>query len=307
MKFSHYCLSTLLLFLVFPAISMAQDDNPDENEDLSVGLNGIKGFHAGFYLGAYFANNANTEIYDGYGIDLNGEKNTFFNSFMYRKIVIENGSSLNGQPDNIATQLKVQAGEWTFEEADMPNSMKYKPAFLLGIHLNYGFSKRESILLNLNFARLTAAGIFTIETIKPGNANQLYPTVNTFPIRGNEQRMMLQLGYNRIFGNNKFVNFFAEAGFCLNYAKVLKNFVQINDLQLDLMSFSNQNGFNYNEPKQYTGVGFGVFGGAGLYIRLSQKYTVKVLYTPSLEKVNIGLNPQSGLQHAVGLRIFYRI
>lgn len=299
--------SVILLFMDHSRV-VAQDDNPDPDEDLTVNLSGVEGFHFGFFLGAYFPNNSTASIYDGYGIDLNGEKNSFTNSYMYRKIVLEN-SGLNGQPDRIAEQLEIQPGPgaWTFDESNMPENLKYKPAFLLGIHLNYGISKKGSVLLNLNFARVTATGVFTIITPKPPGANQFYQTIHTFALRGSEQRSMFQLGYNHIFGNHKYVNFFAEAGMCVNYAKMLKNFIQINALTLDLTTFNNQGGYNYYEPKEYTGWGLGVFGGLGLYLRLNSKFTAKVLYNPSYEKINIGLNPSTNLQHTAGLRIYYRI
>lgn len=310
--FNMLKIKQIIIFFLFSYFSLiacdlkGQNDNPDENEDLTTTLSGVKGFHIGFFLGAGFANNATASIYDGYGININGDKNTFIESYLYRKIVLEN-SGLNGQPDNIAAQLQVQPGEWRFDETDMPVSLKYKPAFLLGIHLNYGLGRKESILLNMNFARYTVTGNFTIITPKPPNANQYYQTIHTFPLRGQEQRMSMQLGYNRIFGNNKYVNFFAEAGLCINYAKLQKNFIQINELRLDLTSFSNQPGYNNYEPNQYTGWGFGVFGGMGLYFRLNSRYTATVVYNPTFEKINIGLNPKANIQHAIGLRVYYNL
>jgi len=299
----------LLLALLLSMSSLqvkAQDLEEDDDLEELDGLQGIKGFHVGFYLGGFFANKSTTGLYDGYGFDLNGERNTFANSFMYRKIFYEYGGG-NGQTDIIAEQMNVDPGTWHFTESDMPSNLKYKPAFMLGLHLNHGFTKRDNLLLNLNFARLTVEGNFTITIDKPPNQNQFFKTIYDYPLRGNEQRMQLQLGYGRIFGNNKFVNFFAEAGFSVNYAKLQKYFIQIESLRIDLTSFSNLGGYNYIEPEQYIGWGVGVFGGAGVYLRLNSRYTAKILYAPSYEKVNIGLEPKATLQHNAGLRIYYRL
>ncbi len=304
MKKFYYLL--LGLSLLMPQLANAQDDEMD-NDDLDVpGLQGNNGFHFGFNLGAYFANRSTASLYDGYGFDVNGDKNTFENSFLYRKIVLENGG-MNGTQDNIALQLKVNHEDWTFDKTDMPNSVRYKPAFLLGIHLNYGFRKRESIIFNLNFARINAEASFTIGTIPPAGSNQLYPSVHTFPLRGSENRTMMQLGYSHIFGNNKYIDFFAEGGLSINFAKLQKYFGQVNDLRLDLTTFNYQNGFTNYEPQHYSGWGFGAFAGAGVYVRVSSKYTAKVLYSPSYEKINLGLAPSAHAQHSVLVRIYYTI
>ncbi len=296
--------SLICLFLNgFPPV-LAQEDNTEEDFSETTSLTGIKGFHVGFYLGANFANNETARIYDGYGFDYAGNKNTFENSYMFRKLYIENGG-FNGQQDRIAEQLKVNHEDWYFNEDDMPSNIRYKPSFLLGLHLNYGISKREAILFNLNFSQISVTGNFTLNIVPPSGSNQLYPSIRHFPLLGKEQRMMFQLGYSRIFGNHKFINFMAEAGLTMNYAKVLKNFIYVENLKMDLMSFTNFGGYNYTEPEYYRGVGFGAFAGLGLCFRLNAKYTATLLYSPSYEKYKIGINPGAGLQHAAGLRVYY--
>src|SRR3989304_5492390 len=51
-----------------------------------------KGFRAGLYVGALFPNKYTSKFYDGYGYDMEGKRNDFWNadweksSFMWRKI-----------------------------------------------------------------------------------------------------------------------------------------------------------------------------------------------------------------------------
>jgi hypothetical protein len=293
-----------LFLLSFPVIAKAQEemDNLDDTE--ITGLQSVKGFHFGFNLGAYFPNKYPAGLYDGYGFDINGNKNTFINSLMYRKIVVESGGQ-NGNGDLIAEQLGVQAGQWHFFESNMPVDLEYKTGFLLGIHANYGFSKRESFIFNFNYTKLTITGNFTIETVPPIGSNQLYETIHNFPLRGKEDRTFIQLGYSRIFGNNKVINPVVEGGFSVNYAGMTKYFIQINDLTLDLTTFNNVYGYTDYKPEEYTGWGFGVFAGLGTYIRVSKKYTAQVLYSPSYDKINIGLEPKAQLQNAFSIRIYY--
>lgn len=294
----------LLLLLFIPLHAWAQEDMDNLDDTEVIGLQSIKGLHFGFNLGAYFANDYPAMLYDGYGFDINGNKNTFINSLMYRKIVVEN-SGQNGQGDLIAEQLGVQAGQWSFDESNMPVDYEYKTSFLLGLHFNYGFSKREAFIFNFNYTRLTVTANFTIETDPPIGSNQLYPSIHNYPLRGTEDRTFIQLGYSRIFGNHKVINPVAEAGISVNYAGMQKYFIMIEDLKLDLTTFNYMYGYTDYKPEQYTGWGFGAFAGMGAYVRLSRKYSLEVLYSPSYEKINIGLEPKPKLQQAASIRIYY--
>ena len=297
----------LPFYLCFNGLpAMAQDDVTEEEEATPAGsLEQNKGFHVGFYIGAYFPNKHSANIYDGYGFDVNGKKNSFSNSLMYRKIVQENDPAITGYNDRVAEALGVpNHSDWRFDETDMPINMKYNVAFQLGIELQYGLNKKESILLNLNFAKLTASGNFTIRTINPGTSNT-FPNLQTFGIIGSEQRTLLQLGYSRILGNNDKMNFFVEAGLCMNYSKFLKNTIQINSLTIDLTDYTQIQGYPVYQPLEYNGWGIGGFAGFGVNISASAKYTVQFLYTPSYETINLGEDTKPALQHSAGLRAYY--
>ncbi|CAN5677249.1 hypothetical protein BH11BAC1_BH11BAC1_10910 [soil metagenome] len=303
MKSTLTLLISFLIILNFSMQASAQDENNDE--DSTISYKGARGFHIGFYMGAFFPNKNSTIIYDGYGYDVNGNRNEFSNSFMYRRIVTENDPN-NGGTDRIATELGVVNHEdWSFDETDMPTNLKYSTAFLFGLALNYGLDQKQSIIANLNFAKLRVTGNFTIETRSSTNP-QLGDKNYQFALVGSEQRMMFQLGYSRILGDNEKGNFFIEAGLCVNNAKVEKNFVQINNLELDLTSFDqNVVGGSSVYVGHYTGWGFGAFAGVGLNLTMNPKYTIQFLYTPSYETINLGQDPVTAIQHSIGLRAYY--
>src|ERR1044072_765972 len=96
----------LLLLLVKPVL--AQDNTEESNTGKPLKT---KGLNLGLYLGTYFANKYTATLYDGYGFDVDGNRNSFENSFMYNKIILEYGGGY-GQPDLIAQALGVQHGEW---------------------------------------------------------------------------------------------------------------------------------------------------------------------------------------------------
>ncbi len=295
---------TGLIIQLQTSIVIAQDESADEN--ISVTYKGEKGFHVGFYIGAFFPDKKSTVVYDGYGYDENGNRRDFSNSFMYRKIIQEN-DPVNGLADRIAPELGVVNHEdWRFDETGMPTNLKYSTGFLFGLAVHYGIDKQQAIIANLNFAKLRVVGNFTIETRNTVNQQLQGWTNNQFAIVGGEQRMMIQLGYSRILGLNEKLNFFAEGGLCMNNTRVEKNFVQINSLEIDLTNFDqNSQGLSNLYYEQYTGWGFGGFAGLGLNLTMNPKYTIQLLYTPSYEEVNLGPDPSTSLQHAAGLRAYY--
>ena len=286
--------------------SFAQDETTNNDEEKPVKTKSGKGLHAGLYVGSYFANKYTAILYDGYGVDMEGNRNTFATSFMSRKINDEYGGN-NGQPDLIAQQLGVDHGMWSFTESDMPINIKYNVAFMVGLATKLGINKKEAIILNVNSVKLTASGNFTITLDKPLNSNQLYGQYRTFGIRGTEQRLFLQLGYSRIVGDNDNLNFLVEGGLTGNTVKFDKNQIQINNLTLDLTTYYNLPGYAVYRPKGFSGFGLGAFAGLGFNLSMSDKATVQLLYTPSFEKINIGFSPTAKLQNAAGLRFYYNI
>ena len=297
--------NTLLTFLlIIPSIIYAQDEEELEKEPLKKDK---KGFYSGIYVGSLFANKNTAGLYDGYGYDFNGNKNNFANSFMFRKIIIEYGGG-NGQPDRIAQTLNVNSGDWAFDESDMPVNLKYNPSFSVGLQNRYCINNRDALILNINASKLTVNGNFTIITRNAqAISGQLTNNIKTFSITGGEQRIMTQLGYQRVLGDNDKLNAFVEFGAIMTMAKFEKNAVQINNLNIDLTTFYNVQGYETYRAKNLTGIGFGVFGGLGLMLTSSPKWTIQVVYNPSIEKINIGNPRKYSIQNTLGLRAYYNL
>jgi hypothetical protein len=296
----------LVIYFLAGKSTIAQSTE-EEEEQVGPELKS-KRFHIGLYVGSYFANNETADVYDGYGYDLGGAPNNFLNSFMYTKIINQYGGFF-GQPDYIAEALGVQHGEWTFNESDMPVNMRYNVAFLVGINGRIKVSEMGSILLHANASKLSISGNFTISTIPQLNANQLQKSVRTFAIKGGEQRILFQAGYQHMTGEaSQKINFLVEGGLNVTLAKFDDNVIQINNLLIDITTY-----FDPLQPnatataRRPGGVGFGAFGGAGLNFNVNSKTQVQLLYTPTLEQVKVELNPSYKLQNALGLRLYYSL
>ncbi|MGQ0829118.1 MAG: hypothetical protein ACT4ON_12075 [Bacteroidota bacterium] len=287
--------------------SIAQESTEEEN---AAPVTNRKGFHVGLYVGAYFANKSTAHAYNGYGYDIDGNRNNFENSFMNNKIRNEYGGyGYSGQPDQIAEALGVDYQSWTFSESDMPVNMRYVPAFLIGLQCKYSVDNKNIILLNVNAAKLTITGNFTI--IKPlqANSTQVNDRIQAFPIKGGEQRLMIQIGYQHLFGDSEKINFLAEGGMNITLAKFDKNEILINNLYIDLTTPYYHPG-SYNPAymvRKPIGTGFGAFCGIGINLNMSAKWITQLVYNPSYEGINIVPNAQLKMQHAIGLRMYYNL
>lgn len=305
MKKTVYIRTVLFILLLSAGHStFAQDDAPDNDPPPSPTKSK---FLTGFYVGSYFANKYSASAYNGYGFDVNGQRNTFENSFMHQKIINEYGGGY-GQHDYIADALGVDQGRWEFNESDMPINMHYTPAILVGFNFKIPVQKKSAIIFNLNGTKLGIEGNFTITTLKPQNPNPaLNNNIQTFAIRGGEQRLFTQLGYQHVFGQEEDgINFFLEAGFIGTLTKFDKNTIYINTLQIDLTYYVNQTLYASPGPtKRPVGFGIGAFAGTGMNIDINPKFTLQFLYQLSQEKINIGTNPKLKFQNGLGLRVYY--
>jgi hypothetical protein len=303
-----------LIFCILTYNLNAQDtENFDNDSTYQPSIH--KGFHAGLYVGAFWANKNTAYLYDGYGFDQNGQRNTFANSILYNQIVNIYGGGYGGV-DLIAQLLNVAHADWYFNEQDMPTNLKYTTTYLVGLNTRYQIHKKASITLNINASKLIVNGKFTISSMSTSNGFQNQTKLNQFTITGAEQRLMFQLGYQRILGNHEKLNFMVEGGLNIIFSKAQKNQAFLysadlnnpqNNITIDLMSVYNQSPYNFYSAKYLVGAGIGAFAGIGLHLTINPKYTVQLLYNPSYDRVSLGYNPQFKLQHGVGLRIYYNM
>lgn len=294
----------------------AQEYEPSEEDSTSLTAIVKKGFHAGIYVGAYWANKSTAYLYDGYGFDQNGQRNSFTNSVLYNQIVNVYGSG-NGGTDYIAQLLNVNPGDWYFNEQDMPINLRYTTTYLIGLNTRYRINKKESITLNAYGTKLAVNGKFTISSVTStnfGSGSSSQARINEFTIVGAEQRLMFQLGYQRILGDNEKLNFMVEGGLNIILAKAQKNQAILtssnpnlsqNSITIDLMNIYNLPPYNFYTSKYMTGVGIGFFGGFGLNLNINPRYSIQLLYSPSFDRISLGYEPKFKLQHGVGLRVYY--
>jgi len=263
-----------------------------------------KGLSMGLSVGAYFANKHTALLYDGYGFDVEGNRQNFENSFMYNKIVLEYGGGY-GQTDYIAQELGVAHGEWTFNESDMPNNMRYMPAFIVGLQARYSVDSKNAILVNVNGSKINVSGNFTITTTSSTPINQVPKNIQTFAIRGVEQRLLLQFGYQRLLGESEKFNVLVEGGLNVTIAKFDKNEILINNLLIDLTQSLNSAAFPSYVIRKPVGTGFGAFAGLGVNASMSDNVKIQLVYNPTYEQIKLGKDSKLKFQHSINLRMYY--
>lgn len=306
------CKYLLLPLLLLQAITLFSQD--DFETDTTKATFSEKGFHAGLYVGAYWANKYTAYLYDGYGFDEIGQRNTFANSILYNQIVNVYGGG-NGGPDLIAQLLNVNHGDWYFNEQDMPFNLRYTTTYMVGLNTRYKINKKAGITLNIYGSSLVVNGKFTISTVNTGPTLPNQSKLNQFTITGKEQRLMFQLGYQRLIGKHEKFNLMVEGGLNIIMSKAQKNQAYLtseanngaNNIYIDLMAIYNQSPYNYYSTKYLIGVGIGAFGGLGFNYNINRKYSIQLLYNPSYDRINIGITPKFKLQHGAGLRIYYNL
>lgn len=291
-----------IILFFFVASAYSQDTLSDEESEPKPRKE--KGFQAGFFAGTYLANKYTSTLYDGYGLDVNGNKNTFYNSALYTQIVVVNGG-YNGQPDRIAEALGVQHGEWSFSESDMPVNLKYAIAFMAGGSLRYQINEQSSFLLNANTSKLTVNGEFTIVTQTISNGSLQPQQIRTCALAGSEQRVLLQFGYQHMLNEDAKVSPFMEYGLNVTMSKFIRNLANVNGLLLDLS-------YNYLYPRgsaersQYlSGVGLGAYAVLGINFNLGSRWLMQFAYSPTYEQIKLGADPKRKVNHAFGVRGYY--
>ncbi len=305
-------LLTCLCFSTF--ISKAQENDNNVADSTSGEPRLRKTFHLGLIVGAYWANKSTAYLYDGYGFDQNGQRNSFANSVLYNQIVNVYGGG-NGGTDLIAQLLNVDHKDWYFNEQDMPFNLKYTTTYLVGLNMRYQVNKKSNITLNINGTKISVNGKFTISSTTTSNGFTSQAKQNQFTIVGAEQRLMFQLGYQRIIGNNEKLNLMVEGGLNFILSKAQKNQALLtsdnnggqNNIYIDLMTAYQQPPYNYYAAKYFIGAGIGAFGGIGLHLTINPKYTIQLLYAPSYDRIGLGYAPSFKMQHGVGLRVYYNL
>jgi hypothetical protein len=229
-------------------------DEDEEQEDT------IRGFSYGLNLGSYFGSSKTANFYNG-TCPIDGYINEAAQVRCYTieerldpSVFITDGQYINNQ---------IGSSGYTFPYDTYPTNMRYNPALFVGLQLKYNFSRYESIVLNINATKLTAAGQFTIQFIGTPAQPNAQSDVRLFSIAGSEQRANINLGYRQGWMMGDASNFYMQFGGSMLATKWTKNYIQVANRSFDLITSAPIAGQTANSAQAQAGVGFGGYGAAG--------------------------------------------
>lgn len=269
----------------------------------------ISGLYIGLNLGAYFANNNSAYVYGGYGYQRDGTINSFANAWL--------NLSLQGNPEAVrrtSTALGLAEGEWAFAESDMPGLMQFGASFMYGGHLRYMFNADFGVYGELNATNPVTTGEFTIQTFSASPDPTQNQPLRRFGIRGEEERLMINIGLHRVLMREKFerdgrsttILPYVDVGLNTTFTKFEANFYSLDDgVNRDLTLFFNAQNQFVDQANLLTGVGFGGFASLGGQITLGSKFTINMGYNASFEQIKLGEVNERGIQHQLIFKAIY--
>lgn len=305
----------LLILVLFTAVlANAQVYNYEDGEAPPRDQDSISGFTFGFNIGYYFANPATAVLYDGSGFDRDGNRYTDLRNFwLYRAIYSDIRGGSNDQVDPAIVEILDPATFVAFTESDMPFNMRYGPSFMYGAHVGYSFTGNFSMFFEVNGTNPVTVSEFTIQVNPGASADPSPDNLRRFQIRGEEQRLIFNLGAKKTLGNNEFFRPYLEGGVNSTFAKFESNVINLESstnnfvppLVKDITRYQTNIGGNIEQARNLTGVGFGAFAGLGGQLTMGDKFILNLGYIASYEQVKLGYVESRNFQHIIVLRVIY--
>ncbi len=260
-----------------PAINLLYEDDEEPEED------SIRGLGFGINLGAYFGNAKTANFYNG-TCPVEGFLNE---AAQVRCYTIEERLDPSVFIQDGAYIKNFYGAESYFLPYDAyPTNMRYNPAMSIGLQLKYNFNRYAALILNVNAAKLVAAGQFTMQFVGTPAQFNGQSDVRLFSIAGGEQRMNINLGYRQGWMMGNFSNFYIQIGGSTLFTKYTKNTVFVAEKTYDLITSAPVIGQTAATAQAQAGIGFGGYASTGVEFWVG-RYSFDISFGLAREKVKI--------------------
>ncbi len=257
-----------------------------------------RGFTFAMDLGVYLASKKTANLYNGSGLaNINAQSNWLsveerFTSVGFNQqanIVQEMntnpalsqysgtivGFALNGNPSS--------------EDYSYARDMNYTPSFFFGLNATYHLSDYWGIVGKVSVANLVTTAVYTMELFGPLPPQNASEVIEVFNIRGEEQRVHLDLGFKNTSYNDYGFKWFWGAGASLVGAQIQQNTAFIGETPYDLIFQNNGNQqflqeFNANQ----TLYNFGFYANTGWEFEYKERYDVGIGFNLSRDVIELG-------------------
>ncbi|MFH1160448.1 MAG: hypothetical protein V1733_05820 [bacterium] len=248
----------------------ADKNNPwaDREEDLYP----VRRWEFGINLGAYFPDKYPANYYNGSPENINNLNYVLSNNFWYLEI------------------KQLLGADSMFIVQGYPTNMHYKVSFTGGLFVRCNFNRKNGIFLQVNYTRLEAEDVITIEVDPP--TYPTFPDIRLIPVVGKEERVMFDLGYQRSFPFKSRLYLFLQGGLTMSYTHVLKSVVVFADREYNLINTYGTQGYFPNSNSQEFNInqsafGYGLYAGGGLGIPLTDMFGLEPGFFMQYYRVNL--------------------
>lgn len=241
---------TLLFFTLsfsasLPAQKNLRSDESDEQESR------ITRWNYGINVGIYHANGYTANFYNGSPENDNSVNFVMSNKYWYQEI-----KTLLGAADTVIVR-------------EYPMNMHYNVAVLAGLFVRYNFNRNYGICLDANYTQLKTESSVTFE-VDP--QSYTFDDIRLIPVRGIERRAHLDLMVQRNFWLRSRIYFYLQGGLNLNYTRVAKSSIYVEEKEYSMVNIYGSQGYNPNSQQVYPviqgGIGYGAVLGGGVGIPL---------------------------------------
>ncbi len=239
-----------------------------------------KGFNWGINAGMYFANRKEAQFYDGAA--------TRPAKLKY----------ILGLPDYYQEISEALNSNFILSQTGI---MKYNPAVLIGLNLQYYTSPKIAYYVNINMVNLKSYGIFKVELLSPSTDPNNWHNTKEGAIFGKENRFNIDAGFHYVTKPIKDIFYpYIDLGFMFSL-------IHVSDHQMNIAGFSSDmyySDYVSGSGSLSQGLGYGAQLGLGFQVELSEKYYLFLGY--GLDAIDYNLLKNSfTLQHSVAARIMF--
>jgi len=250
-----------------------------------------RGLVFGINMGMLKANGHSALYYNG----SDGNENNINN------YIIKNSSWYN--------EIKHQLNERNFSLYSTPTTMSYDASIMVGFHARYNFTNTAGIFIQFNFSKLNTTGQFALSTDSVNYTSQA--SLRYFSIYGQEQRSYIDIGFQKQWFLGKLSNFFLEGGVNFTNVLVKKSGIIIGDLDYSIVNvYGSQNYVPNSGMQPYDirqgGIGFGVFGGAGICLNFNEKLSIEPGLNVFYQSINLTGYDNYRLNYTLFVRLVLR-
>ena len=228
----------------------------------------------GLNFGMYWPSKYHAKFYDGSPENVNNINYVLDNKYWH---------------DDIKNVLNV-ADDFYLNE--LPEAMRYTPAFQIGIYFRKTFDNYTGFSLQFDYSKLTAADAFTL-LIDPQPMLGQEPDIRIYEIWGVEDRINIDLLYSKYFKtSSRMIVPFFEGGLNINSVSVKENKIRIEHLEYSLVNVYLNGGYvpgaaqnTYNI--QQGGIGWGVSAAIGLKMIFNESVSIDPGFRVYYQKIKL--------------------